>query len=65
MNYPNNSYAIRNKFLANSLGFITGQRYHISKDVNDRDVTVYVFERTEKLMEALTELNQLKKKHTN
>lgn len=64
MNTQFESYAVRNKFLANSLSFLTNQRYRISRDVNDASITVYVFERTEILMEAMTELHHLKKKYS-
>ena len=64
-NTQSKKVAVRNKFLANGLGWITGQRYWIDKDVNNPAMTVYLFDRTPELEQAMTEMNQLKQKHSN
>ncbi|WP_447402347.1 hypothetical protein ACE1MS_11845 [Lysinibacillus sp. fkY74-1] len=60
-----NNYAVRNSYLAHSLAFITNQKYTVTNDINDANKKVYVFERTDILMEAMTELSNMKKKYSN
>lgn len=55
-------YKIRNKFLANSLSWITGQSYYVIDDKDDSNNKAYSFEQTDKLMEALTIMNDTKRK---
>lgn len=55
-------YKIRNKFLANSLSWLTGQSYYVLNDKNNHNVKLYSFECTDALLEALTIMNNAKKK---
>lgn len=60
-NNKSNYYAIRNKALANALHWLTGQRFYIMDSQEDVNIKVYTFERTDKLMEALSQLSTMKK----
>lgn len=53
-------YAIKNKYLADGLQWITGQRYYIFDSFEEENSKVYSFENTEKFMKALNEMNKLK-----
>lgn len=59
----NKPYAIRNKSLANALHWLSSQRFTITNDKDNPNINVYTFERTEKLMQIMTELNHLKLKY--
>ena len=56
----NKYYAIKNKYLANGIQWLTGQRYYIFDDFENNNGKVYSFERTEKFFKALEEMNKLK-----
>ena len=57
----NKYYAIKNKYLANGLQWLTGQRYYIFDDFDNKGEKVYSFERTDEFNKAMDEMINLKK----
>lgn len=56
-------YVIRNKALANMLGFLLKEDYYTFDDKFDKNKKIYTFKNTEKLKECLDDVNVLINKY--
>ena len=56
-----NYYIIKKKQLAETINFITGERYFVWDDKEDSSKKVYSFKITERFEKAFKEINALKK----
>lgn len=56
-----NEVVIKNKRMANTVRWLTGEHYEERKDLKDNTNIVYVFTNREKVLKAMTELRQLRK----
>lgn len=62
MNNQQKFYGVRKKSLADAINYISGLRYMIFDDEENKNKKIYSFEDTEVFRKVLTELTSLKNK---